>query len=60
LNWSVLAGLSLNIVGRCHVAPPSSDRANQIRDLHIEAAFPPGSSDGTMHPGAPVRSVQTA
>jgi hypothetical protein len=49
----------LIFVGADHVAPPSVERANQIRLLQLEATFDPGPSPD-VQPGSPERSVQTA
>ena len=60
LNWSFSEDWLLTITAGCQVAPPSTERANQIRLLQVEVTFAPGSLAGTVQPVAPVRSVQVA
>ena len=66
LNWSLSDAWLLSIVAAPHVAPPSVERANQMRVLQVEATLVPGSFAGELHgatPGdaaTPVRSVQIA
>jgi hypothetical protein len=42
------------------VAPPSVERVNQIRVLHVELGDCPGSAAGEWQFCAPLRSVQAA
>ena len=60
LNWSLSDAWLLIITGAAQVAPPSVERANQMRVLQVEAALVPGSLAAVVQPVAPVRSVQAA
>ncbi len=42
------------------VAPPSVERENQMRVLHVEVVLVPGSFAAAVHPLSPERSVQSA
>ena len=50
----------LSFTAALQVAPPSVERENQIRDLHVEVTLVPGSLVVLLQPASPERFVQSA